>query len=69
MLKQVEQFKYLGSIFVREGGCKEDVKTSCLKAAQVFYQLSHNTGAHRNQHDHQDTDHKGVIHPTSTLPE
>ena len=39
-LKQVEQFKYLGSIFVREGGCKEDVKTRCLKAAQVFYQLS-----------------------------
>ena len=38
-LKQVEQFKYLGSIFVREGGCKEDVKTRCLKAAQVFYQL------------------------------
>ena len=25
-LKQVEQFKYLGSIFVREGGRKEDVK-------------------------------------------
>ena len=40
MLKQVEQFKHLGSIFVREGGCKEDVKTRCLKAAQVFYQLS-----------------------------
>ena len=39
-LRQVEQFKYLGSIFVREGGCKEDVKTRCLKAAQVFYQLS-----------------------------
>ena len=39
-LKQVEQFKYLGSIFVREGGCKEDVKTRCVKAAQVFYQLS-----------------------------
>ena len=39
-LKQVEQFKYLGSIFVREGGCKEDVKTRCLKASQVFYQLS-----------------------------
>ena len=32
-LRQVEQFKYLGSIFVREGGCKEDVKTRCLKAA------------------------------------
>ena len=32
-LKQVEQFKYLGSIFVRERGCKEDVKTRCLKAA------------------------------------
>ena len=42
--KQVEQFKYLGSIFVREGGCKEDVKTRCLKAAQVFYQLSPRLG-------------------------
>ena len=40
-LKQVEQIKYLGSIFVREGGCKEDVKTRCLKVSQVFfYQLS-----------------------------
>ncbi len=39
-LKMVEQFKYLGSIFFREGDCKEDVKTRCLKAAQVFYQLS-----------------------------
>ena len=28
--------KYLGRIFVREGGCKEGVKTSCLKATQVF---------------------------------
>ena len=63
-LKQVEQFKYLGSIFVREGGCKEDVKTRCLKAAQVFYQQ-----AQRNQHDHQYTDNKGGIHPNSTLPE
>ena len=41
---QVEQFKYLGSIFIREGGCKEDVKTRCLKAAQVFYQVSHILG-------------------------
>ena len=39
-LRQVEQFKYLGSIFVREAGCKEDVKARCLKAAPVFYQLS-----------------------------
>ena len=41
-LKQVEQFKYLGSIFVRKGGCKEDVNTRCLKASQVFffYQIS-----------------------------
>ena len=39
-LKQVEQFKYLGGIFVREGGCKENVKTRCLKASQVYYQLS-----------------------------
>ena len=28
-LEQVEQFKYLGSVFVREGVCKEDVKTKC----------------------------------------
>ena len=39
-LRQVEQFEYLGSIFVREGGCKEDVKTRYLKAAEVFYQRS-----------------------------
>ena len=39
-LRKVGQFKYLGSIFAREGGCKEDVKTRCLNAAQVFYQLS-----------------------------
>ena len=35
---------YLVSIFVREGGCKDDVKTRCLKAAQVFYQLSPTLG-------------------------
>ena len=68
-LRQVEQFKYLGSIFVREGGCKEDVKTRCLKAAQLFYQLSPILGHTKNQHDHQDTEHKGGIHPNSTLPE
>ena len=39
-LKQVDQVKYLGSIVVIEGSCKEDVKARCLKAAQVFYQLS-----------------------------
>ena len=41
-LKQVEQLKqaYQGSIFVMEGGCKEDVKTRCLKDAHVFYKLS-----------------------------
>ena len=39
-LKHVEQFKYLGGIFVRAGGCKEDFKTKCLKAAHVFYQRS-----------------------------
>ena len=27
------------------------------------------TRAQRNQYDHQDTDHKGGIHPNSTLPE
>ena len=39
-LRQVEQFKYIGSIFVREGGYQEDVKTRCIKVAQVFYLLS-----------------------------
>ena len=39
-LKQVDKFKYLGSIFDREGGCKDDVKTRCLKASQVFYERS-----------------------------
>ena len=69
-LKHVEQFKYLGSIFVREGGCKEEVKTRCLKAAQVFYQLPPILGHKEiSAHDHQDTDHKGGIHPNSTLPE
>ena len=68
-LRQVEQFKYLGSIFVREGGCKEDVKTRCLKAAQAFLPTFTYTRAQRNQHDHQNTDHKGGIHPNSTLPE
>ena len=66
-LTQVDKFKYTGSIFVREGGgggCKEDVKTRCLKAAQVFYQLSQ-----MNHRDHQDTDHKGGIHAKSTLPD
>ena len=38
-LKQVEQFKYLGSIFVKEGGCMEDVKIRFLTVAPVFYQL------------------------------
>ena len=56
-LKQVEQFKYPVSIFIREGeggGCKLDVKTSCLKAAQVFYQHSHILG------------HKEITMPTKT---
>ena len=37
-LKQVEHFKYIGSIFVM--GFKEYVKTKCLKATHVFYQRS-----------------------------
>ena len=39
-LKQVEQFKYVGSIFVRAGGCNENVNTRCLNVAWVFYKLS-----------------------------
>ena len=39
-LKQIGQFKYLGSIFVREGACKHDVKTRCVKANKSFYQRS-----------------------------
>ena len=69
-LRQVEQFKYLGSIFVWEGGCKEDVKTRCVKAAQLFFLPTFTyTIAQRIQHDHQVTDHKGGIHSNSTLPE
>ena len=66
-LRQVEQFKYLGSIFVREGGCQDDVKTRCLKAAQFFLPTFTYTLAQINQHDHQETNHKGGIHPNSTL--
>ena len=29
-------YAYLGSIFVREGGCEEDAKTRCLNTTQVF---------------------------------
>ena len=36
-LKHVENFKHLGSIFAKEGGYKDDDKTRCVKAAQVFY--------------------------------
>ena len=62
-LKQVEQFKYLGSIFVREGGCKEDVKNKLLKCSTGLLPTFTYTWAHINHHDHQDTDHKGGIHP------
>ena len=68
-LKQVEQFKYLGRIFVREGGCKEDVKTRCLKGFTGLLPTFPYTLAQTNHHDHQDADHKGGIHPNSTLPE
>ena len=68
--KQVEQFKYLGSLLVREGGCKEDVKTRCLvKDCTGLLPTFTYTWAQRNQHDHPDTDHKGGIHPNSTVPE
>ena len=70
-LKQVEQFKYLGSIFVREGGCKEDFKTRCLKAAQVFYQLSPILGHKEISMPTKSQIIKAVfsIHPNSTVPE
>ena len=68
-LKQVEQFKYLGSIFVREGGCKEDVNTRCLKAAQVFYQLSHILGHKEISMITKTHMIKVVFTPNSTLPE
>ena len=67
-LKQVEQFKYLESIFVREGGRKEDVKTRCLKASRVFYQLSP-IFEHKEITMTTKTRHKGGIHPNSTVPE
>ena len=35
-LNQVERSKYLGSIVIKEGSCKEDANTRCLNAAQVF---------------------------------
>ncbi len=64
-LKQVEQFSYTRKEYMfREGGGKKDAKNRCLKAAQVFYQLSPILGHKRNQHDHQDTDHKSDILPT-----
>ena len=69
--KQVEQFKYVGSKLVREGGCKEDVKIRCLKAAQDFYKCSPILG-HKEismTTNTQYTDHKGCINPNSTLPE
>ena len=68
-LRQVEQFKYLGSIFVREGGCKEDVKTRCLKAAQVFYQLSSILGHKEISMITKTQIIKAVFTPNSTLPE
>ena len=68
-LKQVEQFKYLGSIFVREGGCKEDVKTSCLKASQVFYQLSPILGHKEITMTTKTQLIKAVFIPNSTVPE
>ncbi len=68
-LKHIEQFMYLWSIFVREGGCKEDVKTSCFKGCAGILPTVTYTRAQINHHDHQDTDHKGGIRPNSTLPE
>ena len=67
-LRQFEQFKYLVSLFVREGGCKEDVKTRFKGCTGILPTFTYTT-AQRNQHDHQNTDHKGGIHPNCTLPE
>ena len=50
-LKQVEQFKYLGSIFVREGGCQNKV----LKGFKGLLPTVTYTWPHRNHHDLQDT--------------
>ena len=68
-LKHVEQFKYLGRIIVREGWCKEEVKTRCLQGCTGILPTFTYTRAQINQHDHQYTYHKGGIHPNCTLPE
>ena len=67
--KQAEQVKYLEIMFVRDDGCKDDVKTRCLKASHVFFQTFTYIRVPRNQHDHQYTDHKKQYLPNSTLPE
>ena len=68
-LRQVEQFKYLGSIFVREGGMQRGCQNKVLKGSTGLLPTFTYTRAQINQHDHQDTDHEGSIHPNSTLPE
>ena len=69
-LRQVEQFKYIGSIFVREGGgVQRGCQNKVLKGGTGLLPTFTYTRAQRNQHDHQNTDHKGGIQPNSTLPE
>jgi len=39
-LKQVSEFKYLGSIFTEDGRIEREIETRCQKANTVAYQLS-----------------------------
>ena len=39
-LKQVPEFKYLGSIFTEDGKLDREIETRCQKANAVTYQLS-----------------------------
>ena len=51
---------------------KDNVYNTAIKPAIVYGALLPTftyTRTQRNQHDHQDTYHKGGIHPNSTLPE
>ena len=39
-LKQVQLFKYLGSVFTEDGKMDKEIETRCQKANAVTYQLS-----------------------------
>ena len=39
-LKQVREFKYLGSVFTEDGKIDREIETRCQKANAVSYQLA-----------------------------